>query len=375
MSNWTSLGTTGNFAAGPSVGKNADGSLEAFIWKSGVDGVVELMHIRKHAPSGRRGCDGWSSLSSSSYGLVFESSPAIAANDDGRQEVFTTSFNGELLHIWQLATGGWSSWTSLTSPANVALSPLIGVHVNDDGRLEAFATGSDNALWHIWQLAPNANWGNWASLGKPLGTSYITAPHAAQNEDGRLEAFVIGSDNALWHIWQTTPGGGWGNWFSSGTPIGANIGLSSPFLRKNDDGRLEIFVTVTSRSGAGEGSVAGALWHIWQNTPNGKWSNWASLGSPSAANWLSEPFVRKNDDGRLEAFLTSSDDALWHIWQNTTGGAWGNWASLGSPSNSVSIFGTPFVAENDDGRLEAFILASDGALWHTWQVSPGGAWG
>ncbi|SRR6266487_2115726 len=324
MSNWTSLGTTGNFAAGPSVGKNADGRLEAFIWKSGVDGVVELMHIRQHAPSGGGGWDGWSSLGSSSYGLVFESSPAIAANDDGRQEVFTTSFNGELLHIWQLATGGWSSWTSLTSPANVALSPLIGVHVNDDGRLEAFATGSDNALWHIWQ---------------------------------------------------TTPGGGWGNWFSSGTPTGGNIGLSSPFLRKNDDGRLEIFVTVTSRSGAGEGSVAGALWHIWQNTPNGKWSNWASLGSPSAANWLSEPFVRKNDDGRLEASLTSSDGALWHIWQNTTGGAWGNWASLGSPSNSVSIFGTPFVAENDDGRLEAFILASDGALWHTWQVSPGGTWG
>src|SRR6266496_2507253 len=218
MSNWTSLGTTGNFAAGPSVGKNADGRLEAFIWKSGVDGVVELMHIRQHAPSGGGGWDGWSSLGSSSYGLVFESSPAIAANDDGRQEVFTTSFNGELVHIWQLATGGWSSWTSLTSPANVALSPLIGVHVNDDGR-------------------------------------------------------------------------------------------------------LEVFVTVTSRSGAGEGSVAGALWHIWQNTPNGKWSNWASLGSPS---------------------------------------------------NSVSIFGTPFVAENDDGRLEAFILASDGALWHTWQVSPGG---
>ena len=36
---------------------------------------------------------------------------------------------------------------------------------NADGRLEVFARGTDNALWHIWQTAPNNGWSGWASLG------------------------------------------------------------------------------------------------------------------------------------------------------------------------------------------------------------------
>jgi hypothetical protein len=85
--------------------------------------------------------------------------------------------------------------------------------------------------------------------------------------------------------------------------------------------------------------------------------------------------VHVNDDGRLEAFVIGSDGALWHIWQLTPGGAWGNWHSLGTPSSSVNAIGDPFVAENDDGRLEAFAVGSDDKLWHTWQVTPGGSWG
>jgi len=36
---------------------------------------------------------------------------------------------------------------------------------NADGRMEAFARGTDDALWHIWQTAPNNGWSGWASLG------------------------------------------------------------------------------------------------------------------------------------------------------------------------------------------------------------------
>ena len=37
-----------------------------------------------------------------------------------------------------------------------------------DGRLEVFARGTDNALWHIWQTAPSNGWSSWASLGGVL---------------------------------------------------------------------------------------------------------------------------------------------------------------------------------------------------------------
>src|SRR6187402_3310391 len=64
---------------------------------------------------------------------------------------------------------------------------------NSDGRLEVFARGTDNALWHIWQTAPNDGWSDWSSLGGTI-TSNIAVE---RNANGRLEAFVRGGDNAL----------------------------------------------------------------------------------------------------------------------------------------------------------------------------------
>ncbi len=77
--------------------------------------------------------------------------------------------------------------------------------------------------------------------------------------------------------------------------------------------------------------------------------------------------------GAWRSFI-GADGALWHSWQLSAGGAWGTWNSLGAPSSSIQAQGDPFVAENADGRLEAFVGGSDGNLWHTWQVTPGGEW-
>jgi hypothetical protein len=207
---------------------------------------------------------------------------------------------------------------------------------------------------------------NWTSLGAPGNLS--ANPSVGKNADGRLEAFAwtVGVDaaKALWHIWQTAPGTTWSNWFSSGGPLTGFVLESSPTIAENQDGRLEGFAI-----GAG-----GALWHIWQVVPNGTWSNWALLGIPSTTNNISAPAVGKNQDGRLEVFVIGADGALWHIWQTSPGGTWGSWASLGAQSSSVTVIGDPFVTENGDGRLEAFAIGSDDALWHTWQVSPGGSW-
>jgi len=41
---------------------------------------------------------------------------------------------------------------------------------------------------------------------------WVSAPGVGVNPDGRLEVFVVGSDFALWHNWQLTPGGAWSGW-------------------------------------------------------------------------------------------------------------------------------------------------------------------
>jgi hypothetical protein len=124
-------------------------------------------------------------------------------------------------------------------------------------------------------------------------------------------------------------------------------------VSQNLDGRLEAFTI-----GSDE-----ALWHIWQITQNGTWSAWASLGLPKAVSITSPPTVGKNKDGHLEVQVSVHDGALWHIWQTVPGSVWGNWDSLGSPPN-ITINLSPFVSKNADGRLEAFVNSSDGTLWH-----------
>jgi hypothetical protein len=270
-------------------------------------------------------------------------------------------------HIWQTTPGnGWGTWFSSGKP-----TPTVGwaagtlcVESNPDGRLEVFATGMDGALWHIWQLTPNGTWSSWASLGNPPYTS-VTNPGSGTNADGRIEVFSIGND--LLHVWQLEPGGNWSNWNSLGRPV-AGFEFGPPIVSRNADGRLEVFV-------AGHD---GSFYHIWQTSPGGTWSNWFLFGAPGSAPLSQNGAVAQNKDGHLEFLVGVEDGSLWHKWQVTPGGTWGDWYSLGMPPGTQSgtqFDSSPCVITNADGRLEAFICNTDGALWHTWQVTPGGEWG
>ena len=385
MTDWTSLGTPppgispGSRASNFPVASNQDGRLEVFT----IGGDGALWHIWQ-APNGPN--DGWSDWASLGgppdtpprNTLFFV---AVGVNADGHLEVFAfTSY--ALWHIWQALNGpndGWSDWASLGSSEDS--TDALTVAANADGRLEVFASGSYGALWHIWQ-APNDGWSDWASLGRPQAvvppSSYLLSPVAVgRNQDGRLEVFATniyngGTQWGVWHIWQLT-GGGWGQWESLQTlPVSEPGQSSPPVVRANQDGRLEVFLT----------SGDGTLWHRWQVFPSQDvWNpEWRSLGKPTGQTGeasFAYPAVGINNDGRLEAFINGSDKALWHIWQAPNGpnDGWSNWASLGIPPNLTSVGFTPSVGVNADGRLEVFITGSDNTLWHIWQVTPNGGWG
>jgi hypothetical protein len=90
-------------------------------------------------------------------------------------------------------------------------------------------------------------------------------------------------------------------------------------------------------------------------------------GSPSREE--TGPSIARNADGRLEAFARGTDGALYHTWQTTAGGAWSGWAGLGGQLSS-----DPIASVNSDGRLEVFYRGTNGELYHLWQSSPGGGW-
>ncbi|HEX4883612.1 MAG TPA: C1 family peptidase, partial [Casimicrobiaceae bacterium] len=58
----------------------------------------------------------------------------------------------------------WSGWATQGG----VLTSDIAVDRNADGRMELFVRGTDNALWHKWQVAPNSPWSGWSSLGGVL---------------------------------------------------------------------------------------------------------------------------------------------------------------------------------------------------------------
>ncbi|HEV7240784.1 MAG TPA: matrixin family metalloprotease, partial [Thermoanaerobaculia bacterium] len=201
------------------------------------------------------------------------------------------------------ATSGWQSLSGV-------ITSRVAVGRNADGRLEIFARGTDNALWHKWQTAPSAGpWSAWYSLGGVITSD----PVAVSNGDGRLEVFARGTDNAVWHLWQTAPSAGpWSGWSSLGGVITSNIAAA-----RNADGRLEIFARGTDN----------ALWHKWQTAPSaGPWSAWYSLGGVIT----SDPVTALNWNGRLEVFARGTDGAVWHLWQTApSAGPWSGWSSLG----------------------------------------------
>src|SRR5712692_10940495 len=102
-------------------------------------------------------------------------------------------------------------------------------------------------------MAPEIQWSNWASLGKPPDTE-LGRPYAQRNQDGRLEVFASGAAN----IWQVVPNGGWSEgWHSKGSPS-PNVGIIPHVIGTNADGRLEIFAVGDDH----------ALWQKWQVAPN-----------------------------------------------------------------------------------------------------------
>ncbi len=259
----------------------------------------------------------------------------------------------------------WGSWVSFGFPSvGLADYERMAVAQNQDGHLEVFVVGSDGAVWHRWQTAPNGNWSEWAPFGQPNGVSFavnsVPPIQVEQNADGRVEVFLLGSDDNVWHIWQTAQNNGWSGWGNLGRPNSIPIGGSS--LVRNQGGELEIFV---------ENNNTGELWSIRQVDPNGKrgWvANWTSLGSPSPGIRSFSAVVNANK--QLEVLAIGGAGAIWH---NVRGGfppAWRGWSVVvGAPSGvSLSVFEA--VRPNQDGRRELVCLDSNNNYWHTWQSSP-----
>ena len=381
----------------PTVIRNPHGILELFI----VGSDRQLYSAGQNSSNSNRWgayinqSSGWVEGSWLSFKTEYEpkaiwsvgSNPAITRNADGRLGMFVVGANGYLYHLIQRAppaaglwAGAWygswiMNWYPLASSRQCVADPVVAQ--NADGRLEVFMIDIDGLLRHIWQTEPNqsagsiGNWDENYGMAFPLGKQLIPGAKLsarrklsiAQNADGRLEIFAVGLDGHLYHTWQTTKNNSseWAEW----APLGGGGPLpSDPVVAQNADGRLEVFVVASN----------GQLYHLWQNAPNGTWSNPISLGGQWSP--LRRPAIDQNADGRLEIFMVDSDRQLRHKWQTepSSSNQWSpDWSPFGPERWPLSS--NPAIARNADGRLEVFMMGSERQLYHKWETAPGSSSG
>lgn len=308
--------------------------------------------------------NGWSGWAHQGCSLPGASWPAaVTRSFDGRLELFVAA--GDVRHQWQTTwSNGWSAWTTLGSPREVF--PGLGFHApaaaaNADGRLELFV--ANGALWRMEQTSWSNGWSRWLPHGSPPGGVLVVSPvEAARSGDGRVVVFVVDKAGSLWNVEQTAVGGSWSDWNHFGSVDG---GLDDrPALARSADGRLELFVRGND----------GALWHRWQEQvgPPANWSAWVS-GGPAGGGLLDHPVVGASADGRLELFMTAADGNIWHRWQTAASNGWSAWTSETSAGCGFTD-AAPGLGRSGDGRLELFAVGRDGALWHKCQTRASNRW-
>src|SRR5581483_705619 len=189
-----------------------------------------------------------------------------------------------------------------------------------------FSRGNDNALW--WKCPGR---GTWSSLGGCL----IGNPAAARNADGRVEVFVRGCDNAMYHNWQTCPGcASWSGWVN----LYGGQWTSDPAAAMDVLGLLEVFARDNN----------GALERIYQTTSGGAWSGWISLGGYLIGN----PTVTIDPaTWGLTIFMRGGGGTVYRQFQCNcpTNNGWSGWWSMAGTSTSDVA-----VANNTGNRLELF---------------------
>jgi len=298
----------------------------------------------------------------------------IATNEDERTTIFILGSDRQYYFKYELSdsesltprteetlsdgSGSWSAWTALGGkfkggPAVVRSS---------DGRVEVFGRGSDNAIWHKYQSRPNSDleWTVWDPLDKNM--KFTSDPVAALSSEGFIHIFAKGVDNSLMHKTQFTNNSMfvWTEW----TSLGGSL-TSQPAIILDAEGLMHIFVRGPDR----------ALWHKHQiggQEPRYiKWSEWQSLGGVLAS--APRVPISLNTVNLLEIFVRASDKAYWHRSQTASLPPaereldWNDWQSLGGVFSSG-----PATVINGEGLLEAYGRGADKAIWRKTQYAADG---
>jgi IPT/TIG domain/Repeat of unknown function (DUF346) len=250
-------------------------------------------------------------------------------------------------------------------PSGNATSAASVANPSQPARLDVFVKGTDNGLWHVSTANNDGVWSGWGGLGGVLSS----APSAVSWQDGqRIDVFARGSDNGLWHKWFDA--GVWSGWEGLG-----GILRGAPVAVSWGPGRLDVFIRGTDNG----------LWHKWWDGSG--WNGWEGLGGvlssdPGGVSWgPPDRRVGPPPAHRIDLFVQGTDTGLWHKWFDAD--RWLGWEGLGAaPGGGLSF--SPAAAATEVGDLDVFGLGPDTARalmhrpyfrsWLAWRAEGASYW-
>ncbi|GAA1972858.1 hypothetical protein [Kitasatospora viridis] len=298
--------------------------------------------------------------------------PVVATAGDGTTTVFVRgSANGLFRRDRDPDTGQWGQWADTGGRTDGI--PSVGRRL--DGRLEVFARRASGHLWH--QAQGDWGWGAWDDMGTPPGTTVagtaavVTDDNTATsadsgglvqaNADGRLELFVRGADNAIWHRAQVAPNGkAWSPWEQlgggpwAGAPAAVVTGSGRiALVARTPDGHLE--ATGQKQPGTQHNALPPDNWTAWTDLGGGYVSN-PALATSTYVEDAAHP--GKHPTGSLlQAVANRSDHHPWIVAQSKPGNTahpGGTWDVDHPFDLGLNLTGPPVVAATSDGRLSVF---------------------
>ena len=271
---------------------------------------------------------------------------------------------------------------SLRIPSIIALGKPSAVPGFGPGATLVFLRGSDNAVWML--SAPD---GQWVSLG-----GQIFGDPSAVNRGGIVHVFGLGTDDHIYTnvITNSVPSG----WAQIGN---SNIGfVGSPRAFSRSSTTIDLFATdehgllewLSFSTSTGWSSPSGTpstpnFYHFapvgvssWGTNQldiiinngsrvshrgwSGSWGTSEAI-TPLQSGPLGTPAVASWGTGRLDAFVTDTQNKLFHAYKTSTTGQWN--ADVNSPMRSDAV-GDPVVVSRGSSELDVFYRTTAGSLTH-----------
>jgi hypothetical protein len=240
------------------------------------------------------------------------------------------------------AIGGFFIYQSQAATQSISPPPGImpgsspAVTSWGEGRLDLFVRGRDNALWHRWYAG---GWSHWQSLG-----GVITAdPAAVSWGNGRIDLFVKGSDNQMHHKYYA---GGWSNWLGLGGQF-----KGAPSAISRETARLDVVAM----------GVDNRPYHMFYDRG---WSGWRYVRTDSDADMSSGNYaLLQRSAMNLSIYARrAANNQLIEV--KSYSNSWNS--SIYLPRTSSYLRSAPAVARWDQNRSDMVFRGMNNQIYHRW---------